>query len=341
MKEEITISTGTIIKFILIILALFFLYLVRDVLGIIFTAWVFASALDPAVDKMQRFKIPRALSILIIYLLLILVLSLVIFLFVPPIVNEIRSIAASFPLYYSKMMGFIGGEQYDLTNNIQSALENLSSSLGKLSSGIFSAISGIAGGIVWVIGILVITFYMTVEEEGMKRFIQSLAPLKYQPYLLQKINHIQLKLGSWLWGQLLLMLIIGGLTFIGLKILGIKYALVLALVAGLFEFVPIIGPIISAIPALFFAASGGWVQVVLVLVLYVVIQQMENQIIVPKLMQKAVGLNPIIILVALLVGAKIAGILGMILSIPAVTILSIFLEDFFTEKKVQESKLER
>lgn len=181
---------------------------------------------------------------------------------------------------------------------------------------------------------------MTVGEAGMKEFFRFVAPSKYQPYLVQKINQVQTKLGMWLRGQLILSLIIFALTYLGLTILRVEYALVLALFAGLAEFVPYIGPIISAVPAVFLTFADSPIKALIVIVLYIVIQQLENQIIVPKVMQKSVGLNPLVVIVVMLVGAKIAGMAGLILAVPTATIIKIFLGDFFEDRKEKEERLE-
>ncbi|MBT6301321.1 MAG: AI-2E family transporter, partial [Candidatus Jacksonbacteria bacterium] len=200
---------------------------------------------------------------------------------------------------------------------------------------LFTAASGVIGTVAMIILVLVLTFYLVVEDRGMKRALQAIAPDKTQPYLTQLLSRIQNKMGLWLRGQIILSLIIFILTWIGLTLLGVQYSLLLALVAGLFEIVPFLGPILAAIVAIFFVlAEGDILKVLLVAVLYYVIQLLENHLIVPKVMQKAVGLNPIISIVAVLVGAKIAGIPGAIIAIPLVTAISVFLRDLFEKDDV-------
>ena len=128
----------------------------------------------------------------------------------------------------------------------------------------------------------------------------------------------------WLRGQLILVLIIGALSFIGLTILQVKYALVLAMIAGISELIPYVGPIIGAIPAVFLASSQSLFKAGLVIILYVVIQQLENQIIVPKVMQRSVGLSPLVIIIVMLIGARLAGVVGLLLAVPTATIATIF-----------------
>jgi predicted PurR-regulated permease PerM len=151
------------------------------------------------------------------------------------------------------------------------------------------------------------------------------------------IARMQEKIGRWLRGQLLLSLIIFLMTYAGLTILGVRYALVLALFAGVTELIPYIGPFIGLVPALFIALTQSPIVALGVLVLYIIIQQLENYVIVPKVMQRAVGLNPIVIIVAMLVGAKMAGILGIILAVPVATALSVAVGDLFELKRDEDA----
>ncbi|MBL7155340.1 MAG: AI-2E family transporter, partial [Candidatus Portnoybacteria bacterium] len=172
-----------------------------------------------------------------------------------------------------------------------------------------------------------ISFYLAVQEKGAKRFLVSLTPNEHQSYLADLIERIESKIGGWLRGQLLLMFIIGCLTYIGLYFLGVKYALTLALVAALLEIIPYIGPILAAIPAVILAFFQSPFLALLVILLYIVIQQLENYIIVPQVMKRAVGLNPVVIIIVMLIGAKLAGLLGIILAVPVTAAAAEFLKD--------------
>ena len=219
--------------------------------------------------------------------------------------------------------------------------ENFSSfspNIQNAASGVFNTVTGIFGTIFSFLLIMVMTFYMTVEENAVKKIIWSVAPEKHQIYIMRLVNRMQKKIGLWLRGQLILSLIIFILTFIGLSILGVKYALILALIAGLTEFVPYLGPIFASVPALFLSfTQGGFVFMIFVGILYYIIQVVENNIIVPKLMQKVVGLNPIIIIAVLMIGFQVAGPVGAILSIPVATALGVFLMDLF-DSRSQDAK---
>ena len=345
---NVNISTRTILKVIGVCLLLMFLYIIKEVIAIVFIAWVLASAMDPLVDKLQRYKIPRFVSILAIYLILILIIILVITLFIPPLVQELNNLTNDLPKYYESVLSAVDtfrktGAEFGLTDNVEKVLSNLTDTVTNLTGNLYNAATGFLGGLFTVFGIMVIVFYMTMQEEGINKFIQSVVPAHYQPYITQKINRIQSRLGSWLWGQILLMIIVGLLTAIALKIIGVKYVLVLAIFAGLCEFIPIIGPIVAAIPAVLFTLvdfSDSPVKPLLVIIVYIVVQQIENQFLVPKVMHRAVGLNPIVVIITLLIGAKIGGILGIMLAVPVASIISIFMEDFFSNKKEEDNKLE-
>lgn len=345
-KKDITIniSTLTILKILLIFLILAFMYMIRQVVALIFVSLILASALDPSVDWFYRRKIPRGLGILIIYLLLFTIIGLSIVLIIPPITNEISEIAQSFPVYYEKIIhaydkfkdiGSIGGSQ-----QLQEGLTSLSSNIADAASGLVNTIFSIFGGIISFFLILVITFYFTVQEEGLKRFFKSITPSKHQPYIMQLISRMQKKLGLWLRGQLILSLVIFILVFTGLSILGVKYALLLAFLAGVLEIIPFLGPTLAAIPAVFLTLSHSPFKALLVVILYFIIQQLENQIIVPKIMGKSVDLNPLVVIIVILVGVKLGGIVGALLAVPVATALSVFLKDVFQSKEKNELKLE-
>jgi len=340
-KIVFDVSIFALFKLSVLFLIVFFLFFVRDVLLIVFVALILASALDPWVDFMQKNKIPRGLGILIIYLIAVLIFAGTIYLIIPPIAVEVKNLSKDFPLYWEKIVGNIENfrtysDSHGWTENIQGSLNELQSNVGALAGaagGIFNTAFAFLGGIISILIVAVLTFYLTVEEHAMKRVLRSLVPVKHQPYVTHLVNRIQEKIGMWLRGQLILSLIIFLLSWLGLSLLGIKYALVLALFAGVTELIPYLGPFIGAIPAVFIALTQSPALAVGVVVVYVIIQQLENHIIVPKVMQKAVGLNPIITIISMMIGFKLAGVLGIIIAIPVATAISIALSDVLEIKE--------
>lgn len=343
----INIKSITVIKVILVFLLFYFMFLIRDILTVLFVSLVLASAFSPWVDWLQRRKIPRGLGVVLVYFLLFGTFAVSLYLIIPPIIAEITDLSNNLPLA-GELKNYIGEKtaflislfkDLSLANIISYVKENFATigSVQNATSGVFSTISGFVGGIFTFILTLVIIFYMVVEENAIKKVVWSIAPEKYQVYTMHLINRMQQKIGLWLRGQLILSVIIFACVYAGLLVLGVKYALVLALIAGITESVPYLGPIFAAVPAVFLSfAQGGPVLAVSVAVFYYIVQLTENNIIVPKLMQKVVGLNPIISISVLMIGFNLAGIVGAILSIPVATAISVFVGDIFDHKMTAE-----
>ena len=347
---KIEISTLSLLKVVAVALVLWFLYVIRGIVAILFVAVILASAVDPIVSWFEKKKIPRLMGILVIYIILLAFVSLVIILLLPPITHQIQNLASDFPYYWDKISAGISAlegysQDYGVATTVQDALHQLESALSRSGQGVLATLTGIFGGLFSFLVILVITFYLLLEENAVKKILRFAAPAKYQPYITRLLHKMRDKIGLWLRGQILLSFIIGLIVYIGLNIFGLfnplfaKYALVLALLAFLLEFIPYLGPILSAVPALFIGLTQGLTLAAAILVFYIVMQWVENNIIVPQVMKRAVGLSPIIVIVALMIGAKIGGIMGMVLAIPVVTALSVLIEEIF--KEVDQRELEK
>lgn len=333
------LSSHSFFKLLAIALLLIFLYLVRDLLLMIFVAIVIASGIDPLIDFFHKRRIPRTISLLVVYIFLLALITLIVYVLVPPIVEQVQQLITVLPQYFDIVSEYLG-ENLSIfekeIGNIEEVTKTITGRFGDIASNVYDTLSGFLGGILTLIIILVLSFYFTVEEDNFKKFIKSITPTKHRPYIEDLVKRIQRQIGLWLRGQLTLGLIVGVLIFIGLTILDVKYALILALLAAIFEIVPYIGPIIAAIPAIFLAFTQSPVTGLFVLGLYIIVQQLENHIIVPKVMGKTVGLNPLIVILVILVGAKIAGVMGAILAVPIATALQVFLKDLFEIKDARE-----
>lgn len=343
---SVSISTATMLRVVVVVLLLAFAYTIREVFVLLLVTVVMATALDPWVDWLQARKIPRPLGLIIIYLLLFGTISLIVALLIPALINQVSELTQNFPNIYQNFVDQFSGvrnfaDRVGLQENISSILQSLQGSITGTGSGVVSAVNSFAGGVISFFAVLVMTYYMVTEESGMKKVFRSLAPLKYQPYLHELITKIQEKLGGWLRGQLLLLLIVAIMSYIGLEILGVKYALVLALFAGLMEFVPIIGSTIAMIPAAFIALTQSPTKGLLVVFLFIVVQQLENNFIVPRVMKSTTGIHSVVTIIVLLVGAKLAGLLGIVLAIPVTLIVTTVYQDLFGKKRTAELQLEQ
>ncbi len=335
MTFQLDYPTKIIIRVILIILALAFLWVIRDIVLIVLLALVIASAMEPMVDYLNRHKIPRFVSVMGAYIIIIAIIALLTSLIAPLVVDQFRVLSENLPRYlieiqarYPNVSVFFGGA--DAGSMAQKLFSGVTT-----SDQIFSRTLGLFNGLFAIITVLVISFYLVAADRGMKQFIRDLVPPAYEPTISSLIIKIQRKMGLWVVGQVILSVFIFLLTFIGLTLLGVQYALFLALIAGMLEIVPYIGPFLSAIPAVFFALIQNPPLAVAVIILYVLIQKTEGYILVPKVMEKTVGASPLVVLLALLIGYKLAGILGLLLGVPIAAALTVVLQEFFHKKPPQ------
>jgi predicted PurR-regulated permease PerM len=202
--------------------------------------------------------------------------------------------------------------------------------------GIFTTISGFFGGIVSFVLIIILSFYLSVQEDGVGDFLRIIVPIRYESYVINLWQRSAEKIGLWMQGQILLGVLIGVLTYLGLSILGVRNALFLALIAAIFELIPVFGVILSTIPALAIALTDGGISLALLtLGLYVIIQQFESNLIYPLVVKKIVGIPSILVILTLIIGAKLAGFLGIILSVPAAAIITEVLNDI-EKRKMKE-----
>jgi len=333
-KTTVNISADTIWRIIFIALLLIFLYSIRDILILLFFAIIIASAIDLPVRRLDKFKIPRILSVLFIYLIVLGLLIGLLIVFVPSLAGEIKTFSQELPNYADKLYQNFqrlqdGSLKYQkLINEIQKILSSLGETLRGSASSILAKTFDIFGGIISFIIVIVISFYLAVQKNGIRNLLQGITPKKHETYVLNLWERAQKKMGHWLQGQLFLAIVVGVLVYLGLSLLNIRFALLLAIIAGILELVPYIGPVLSAVPAVILALfQGPFLLVVWVVVLYIVIQQLENYLLVPLIMKKAVGLNPVVVIIALLIGGKLLGILGILLAVPAAAVLAEFFKD--------------
>lgn len=331
-KVEFTIRTATIFKIVGVFVLLWFLYFVRDVIAVFFVALVLSSIIDPFADWLEVRRIPRAIAVIMVYVVLFSILGLVIGVLAPPLIQEIRDLASNFSVVWDRLVsGAMLFREYSVqsgfSKNVEQGLTTVQATLTRAIGGVFTTITGIFGGIFSFVLILVITFYMVLQEDGFKKVFKALVPANYQSFVSAMFGKVQRKIVSWIKGQLILSLVVGLIAFIGLSIIGVNYALVLAIFAGFAEFVPYAGPFIGGVLAVFFALSQSTLKAFLVIALYIILQQLENNILVPKIMQRAVGLNPIVSILALVVGVKLAGIVGALFAIPVVTAIDVVVRE--------------
>lgn len=320
MHTKVDISYKTVLFITVFIVFLLTVYLIRDLLIIIFIGLILMSALSPLVNFFQRFKVPKALGIALTYIIVILIVAVILASVVPTVVEQSNKLINILP----PLLGQLFDSTYVDKNIFQSELTTISKNAFSITLGAFN-------NFLTAVFLLVLTFYLLLEKENLETRTALLFGSK-QDRVKKLIVDIEEKLGSWLRGQLFLSVLIAVLTYIGLIILGIPFALPFAILAGILEIVPVMGPIISSIPPILVALTISPVLAAGVAAMFLIIQQAESHIIVPQVMKKAVGLNPLIVILAIAVGSRLFGITGALLAVPIAVVLEIIVTEVIEGK---------
>ena len=323
MPIRIEPTTKIVLKVIGLILVTLFLWMIREVILLFLFAVVLASAMEPLVTYFKGYKIPRGVSVLTVYILFFALVGLVVSLIVPPLIQQSRLVFENLPLYLAELSA-----KYPFLQNIDLSTVAHQIIGGASGETVLSRTVDVFSAVVSVLTVLVVSFYLVVEEKSMKVFISELAPEKHRELVFRIVTMVQQKMGMWVLGQLFLSLSIFLCTFLGLSILGVKYALFLAMLAGVLEVIPFIGPTLSAVPALFFALVQSPPLALAVLILYILVQKFEGWVLVPKIMQKTVGTSPLVVLLALLIGFQLGGVLGLLLAVPLASALTVIVKEW-------------
>jgi predicted PurR-regulated permease PerM len=318
-------------------------YLVRDVLLLIYVSGLLAVGFSPIVRLIERQKalpigtqrFPRWLAILVLYLILIGALTGIGFMVFPPLANQAQQFWAAFPDMFERVQDFLIGkgllkEHYTLTEAVKRAP---ATGGGEAVGTVLGAVVGVVGGLFGLLTILILTFYILIEADSLQRTMLHLFPASDRTRVAAVSREITIKVSAWLGGQLLLGAIIGITSAIGLWLLGIPFFYVLALISGVGELIPVVGPFLSAIPAIAVAATVSINKVLLVILFFVLQQQFENHVLVPKVMQRQVGVSPVTVIVALLIGGKLLGIVGAILAVPTAAILQVVILEIMASRE--------
>ncbi len=339
-RVSVDITSSTIFRIILIGLGFWFVYIIADVLLMLFAAVIIGSALEPIANYLHRYRIPRTFSVAVIYILLLLILGGTGSLFIQPLTEQITQLAQTVPQVVHAVSDILvivpNINREAVIASLQEGLMRVGENLANVSLNVVKQTQTFFSGLFTLLFVFVLAFYLVVEKDALKKFARLITPRHHLPYIEKSIDRAQRSIGRWVLAQLTLAVIVGTITGVGLSLLGIKYGLILGVLAGIMEIIPVIGPIIAAIPGVLVGVSQSWIFGLVTLVFYIVLQQVENHVLVPNIMRKAIGLNPLVTIIAILLGARLYGVVGVILSVPLATIVSIFLSDLFSGTATDE-----
>ncbi len=363
-NTELTITVGTILKIAIVIVGCYLVYFFSELILVVLTAIVIASAVEPLVVKLESWKIPRVFGVLAVFTAIITFMVMIIINMLPVLVQEGTQFVNEFPQYLQStnlwiadqtdssdvLSGFFGP---DGTISIQKLFQDASETLGFAASGIGNLVAGLFGSLLNFMLIVVLAFYFASQEYGIDNFLKIVVPPKHSRYAINLWRRSQRKIGLWMQGQLLVMVMTATFVYLGLVIIGqwypgiLEYALILAFIAAIAEMVPVVGAFISAIPALAIAfITDGATAAIVIGMFYLVYQQFQGNLIYPMVVNKVVGVPPLLVIIGLIVGAQLFGILGAILSVPFAAAFMEFINDVekqhsreIMQRKLEEDKL--
>ena len=326
---SITITPGTVVMILLIIAAAAAVLALKELLLVVLVSVVIASAIEPAVALLARAHIPRVIAVLLLYTTLLSFLGVFFSFLLPPLLQELGGFIAALPQYAAAFSS--GGTALPLIQDagLLDTLRGLQATFSASAAGIVGAVASIFGGIVSFILVIVLSFYFAAQERGIDDFLTLVTPPRYQKYVLDLWRRSQVKIGRWLQGQIVLSLFIGVLVYVGLALMRVEYALLFALLAAVLELIPVFGSILAAIPAVLVAfGQGGTTLALLVIGYYIIVNQFQGNVVYALVVQKILGVPPLLVILALLVGAQLGGFLGMVLAVPIAAVLREFVNDY-------------
>ncbi len=334
---KIEISHKTVIFITAFVIGLWLLVQLTGIIIMLVLSFILLSALLKPVQWLTSKNIPRIISILLIYIIIIFLIAVVVGIIMPPLISQTTEFVNKLPQIISST------DNYIIFHRIP--VENLSTIMAKqinqFSGDLVTITSKVVSSVVLIVTMFVLTFYLLLDWKNLIKVISSPFSGAEEKRITNIISKVEDGLGRWVRGQLLLSLIVGILTFIGLTIIGIPYALPLALIAGILEVLPIVGPIIAAIPAILVGLTISPLMALAAAATFLIVQQLENHLIVPVVMSRVVGVRPPVIIISLLIGAKLAGITGAFLAIPIIVVIKILSKELFNEEEqLEESLLE-
>ncbi len=344
----ISISAGTIAKTIVIILLFVVLFILKDLVLVLLMSIVVASAVEPGTLWFVKRGLPRLFSVILIYISVAVCLLALVFFLLLPLLSESSDFLRNFPVYFnSSTIASLTTNQFfssvsGITNglNLDKVIMQINTVIGTISSNAFATVTTVFGGLLSFFLMTILSFYLAVEEDGVGKFLKAITTIKHEKYVVSLWKRSQRKIGLWMQGQLVLAIIIGMLVYLGLLILNIPNALLLATLAAAFEIIPLFGPILASIPAIMISfVTSGISTAFIVAGLYVIVHQFENQLIYPLVVKKVVGVSPIVSIIALAAGWELAGFIGLILAVPISAVLTEFFDDFEKDKILMTERM--
>jgi predicted PurR-regulated permease PerM len=345
-QVEFTVSFWTIAKILLAFISIWAIFFLRDILLILLTAVVIASAVEAVAVFLVRRGWPYILAVVLVYIVVVLLLAVFFYFIIPPLFADLTDLISTLPDYIGERFfeegSRLGGFQSAVLGlaegvSLTQIFTSLSSALATGSGGFFQAATMISGGVWNLFLIFILSFYLSAQKDGVEKFLRLVAPTEKEVYIIRLWKRSQLLIGRWIQGQFLLGVMVGLGVYLGLILLGVRHALLLAVLAALFELIPVFGALFAAIPGIAIGLlDGGLGKGLIVAALYTVVQQLESNVVYPLVVKKIIGVPPLVVVLSLLVGYQLGGILGIVLAVPMAAVILEAIYDYQKKPIVQE-----
>ncbi|MFH1188403.1 MAG: AI-2E family transporter [bacterium] len=308
------------------------LYLMREAIIAVLLAIFISIALDSLVQRLVKWHIPRPLGTVLVFVTVLSIAIMLLSYAVPIVIVELRGIFQSFGSTAAQIFNFDSALQVRIIDVITMNLDKVTNFLRSGDLSLFEIVQKVMGGASFVFAVLVLSFYLTASQDGVARFLRAIFPVNLEDKVLSIYYRSKRKIEYWVRARLILGVVVGIMVFLGLWFGGIRYSLLIAFIAGIFELVPIIGPILAGAIGVIVAIAQSPSLGIFTLLLFLGVEQIENHVLVPLVVRKAIDMHPVVILVALLGGYQIGGITGMLLSAPAAIVLQELIDDWMETK---------
>ncbi len=329
-RLRLEISWASLLRIVVVVGLVALIVAVRETVIILLLAILISSALDPMVERLERWHIPRVLGAIVIFLVGLTFLALLTYTIVPLSIVEFKNLFANLGGAVGQILGTSVPDT--VVNSITPQLNSFANSLLSGNVSFVDIMGSILGGVTFLLVTVVLSFYLTVTRDGVGKFLRAVLPREMENNVLSTFYRSKHKIGHWVNGQLILMFLMATGVFFGLLFLGVKYALMLAILAGIFEIVPMVGPIFAGALSVAVALNQSAGLALTVLIFFVILQQVEAHLLVPLVMRRSVNVHPVIVIVAILIGEQLAGVPGMLLAVPAAVVFQEVADDWVAKK---------
>ncbi len=334
-QNTLDISWEAIFKIFAAAVCFYILFLIKDIIIWFIFALIVSILFNPAIDWLQKKRVPRVVSVVFIYLAIFGILTYLIYTFTPLFVSEIKNIPSLLPQYFEKISPLFRDLGVKAFDNADSFVGILGEDLQAITSNVFNAFFAIFGGIFSTMFVVTMAIFLSLEENVIEKSLILFFPKKQERYVLNLWTRCQKKVSGWFLTRVIASLFVGSFCYIAFWMLDVEYPFSLGLLSGVLNFIPIVGPVITSVLIFFIIVVSSFPKAVFALIAFTLIQQIENNILTPVVSQKFVGLSPVLVLAALSIGCVLWGILGAILVIPLVGIIFELVKDFLEKRKTE------